>query len=467
MIHGDHGVGKHDTVAAFCDYFNQSALIVNCRALSQSEITAGEINRITREAMLNRTVIVFDHFDVLIERLHEDAATYALDDLLAAVRRFARVCFALSEAPWNPERTFQAFTIIDIPMFPPSAVERFELWHAALSDHLVSESIDLHALANTFKFSPEQIKRSVTAVENLKLWAGANAIDGQMLRQACYLQTASELNTLALRLHSDYTLEDLVLPDEHRQQILEACNHVKYKHVVYQQWGFEKKVTYGTGLGMLFTGPPGTGKTLSAQVIANHLGLTLYRVDLSQVISKYIGETEKNLKKIFDEAEKSHAILLFDEGDALFSKRTDVGDAKDKYANVETSFLLQKIEAYPGIAIVTTNLLGNIDEAFIRRFAFVIHFPFPDQAQRIKIWHQIFPKETPLSPQIDFDFLAERFELSGGNIKNIALNASFLAAASNRPIQMQDIVRSVAAEIAKTGKAVLPSEFDPYAFMLS
>ncbi|QZY57549.1 ATP-binding protein [Crassaminicella profunda] len=245
-----------------------------------------------------------------------------------------------------------------------------------------------------------------------------------------------------------------------------ACNQVKYRHIVYQKWGYEQKLSYGKGLSILFTGPPGTGKTMASQVIANELYLEIYKVDLSQMVSKYIGETEKNLKELFDEAKKSNTILLFDEADALFGKRSEVKDSHDRYANVETSFLLQKMEEHTGITIMTTNYLENIDPAFMRRINYVIHFPFPSENYRKEIWMSIFPEKTPLKNNIDFDFLSNKFELSGGNIKNIAVSSAFLAAHKKEPIGMNHILYSIKHELRKQGKILLKEDFGEYDYFL-
>ena len=203
---------------------------------------------------------------------------------------------------------------------------------------------------------------------------------------------------------------------------------------------------------MLFSGPPGTGKTMAAEVIANELQLELYKIDLSQVVSKYIGETEKNLNRIFTAAETANAILFFDEADALFGKRSEVRDAHDRYANIEIGYLLQKMEEYEGISILTTNLRQNLDEAFVRRLAFTVHFPSPDEASRRRIWAGIWPSEMPLSEEVDLDCLARQFKLSGGNIKNIALAAAFLAAEAGSPVTMSHVLQGTKREYQKMGK---------------
>lgn len=467
FVHGPKGIGKQAFVYHFCSQYEQTAILVDCKKLLTGVNPHTQIAQICREALLNRGTLIFDNFDALTEHMEEPLVSRFVSALMEEIQTFAKVSFALSTTPWHPQSEYSDISIVEVPLKIPSMMERQAFWKSAASPYPLSEDVDLEEIANTFKLTPKQIDKALRDAHNNMLWHGKEAIDQKLLHQANYFQLAHTLSNNAQRLISPYGWHDLILPNDQSQQLMEACNQLKYKHIVFSKWGFDKKITYGTGLGMLFTGPPGTGKTLAAQVIANTLNLEIYRVDLSQVMSKYIGETEKNLKAIFDEAALSNAVLLFDEGDALFSKRTEVGDARDKYANVETSYLLQKIEAYEGISIVTTNLLGNIDEAFIRRFAFVIHFPFPTAEYRRKIWRNVFPADTPLSKTIDFEYLGNRFELSGGNIKNIALNAAFLAASHDRDVTMRDLLHSVANEISKTGKSVLPSDFGEYAYLLN
>jgi SpoVK/Ycf46/Vps4 family AAA+-type ATPase len=235
---------------------------------------------------------------------------------------------------------------------------------------------------------------------------------------------------------------------------------------VYDEWGFDQKLHMGKGLNMLFSGPPGTGKTMAAEVIARELELDLYKIDLSQVVSKYIGETEKNLDRIFTAAESTNAILFFDEADSLFGKRSQVHDAHDRYANIEIGYLLQKMEEYDGIAILATNLRNNMDEAFIRRLKFSVEFPFPDESYRFRIWRGHFPGGAPASDDIDFAFLARQFKLAGGNIKNIVLNASFMAAADDKCIHMKHLILAARREYQKMGKACTEAIFGEYMFLI-
>jgi SpoVK/Ycf46/Vps4 family AAA+-type ATPase len=255
---------------------------------------------------------------------------------------------------------------------------------------------------------------------------------------ACRVQARQGLDELAQRLEPAAGWEDIVLPERHLQTLREIAAQVRHRSTVYHTWGFARKCPRGLGVTALFAGPSGTGKTMAAEVIANELQLDLYHIDLSQVVSKYIGETEKNLKRVFDAAEEGGAILLFDEADALFGKRSEIKDSHDRYANIEVGYLLQRMEAYRGLAILTTNQKSALDDAFQRRIRFMINFPFPDAALRAEIWRGIFPNETP-TEDLDAGKLA-RLNVSGGIIRNIALHAAFLAAESGGPVRMTEIL---------------------------
>jgi SpoVK/Ycf46/Vps4 family AAA+-type ATPase len=256
---------------------------------------------------------------------------------------------------------------------------------------------------------------------------------------------------------------DLVLPDDSLQQLREICQRVAGRETVLDHWGFSQRVSYGSGVNALFSGPSGTGKTMAAEVMAHELGVDLFRVDLAGIVSKYIGETEKNLDRVFTAAEDANGIIFFDEADALFGKRSEVHDSHDRYANIEVSYLLQKMEQFSGIAILATNLRANLDVAFIRRLAFVVHFPVPDQVSRERIWRSVWPESAPLDPGIDFTALAALFPLAGGNIRNIALAAAFSAAHRGSVVHMHDMVAAARREYQKLGKTLTSADLGAFA----
>jgi SpoVK/Ycf46/Vps4 family AAA+-type ATPase len=265
---------------------------------------------------------------------------------------------------------------------------------------------------------------------------------------------------LAQKIDPKYSWDDIVLPADQLSQLKELCSQAKYRYKVYGDWGFDRKLSLGKGMNAMFSGPPGTGKTMAAEVIADALQLDLFRIDLSQVVSKYIGETEKNLHQIFLEAQAGHAILFFDEADALFGKRSEVKDAHDRYANVEIGYLLQKMEEYEGVAILATNLRQHIDDAFLRRMTFVVEFPFPDVEYRRRIWQVVFPEAAPISEDVDFDLLAREIKLAGGNIKNIALRAAFFAAANGGRISTSHLWQAALREHQKLGRTWTSMELE-------
>ena len=279
---------------------------------------------------------------------------------------------------------------------------------------------------------------------------------GALLWEACRAQSRPRLEDLAQRIEPAAEWDDLVLPEPQRQILREIAAHVRQRARVYETWGFAAKGARGLGISALFAGASGTGKTMAAEVLAGELRLDLYRIDLSQVVSKYIGETEKNLRRVFDAAEEGGAILLFDEADALFGKRSEVKDSHDRYANIEVSYLLQRMETYRGLAILTTNMKNALDAAFMRRIRFVVQFPFPDAEQRAEIWRRIFPLDTP-TEGLDVGKLA-RLNVAGGNIRNIALNAAFLAADAGEPVRMEHLLRAARSEYAKLEKPLTEAE---------
>ena len=280
------------------------------------------------------------------------------------------------------------------------------------------------------------------------------------LYTACRLQSNRKLAELAQKITPHYIWGDIVLPADRMQQLQEILHYVRHRARVYDEWGFNRKLALGKGLNVLFAGPSGTGKTMAADIMAGELRLDLYKIDLSSVVSKYIGDTEKNLSKIFTEAETSNAILFFDEADALFGKRSEVRDAHDRYANIEISYLLQKMEEYQGVVILATNLRKNMDDAFVRRMHFCVEFPFPNEKSRLRIWQQIWPEETPRSRELDLDLLSRQFEVAGGNIRNIALAAAFQAASDGQVVNMNHLIHATRREYQKMGKIITDGEWE-------
>src|SRR5262249_18916908 len=274
--------------------------------------------------------------------------------------------------------------------------------------------------------------------------------------------SATRLGELATRLEPTFGWSELVLAERPLEILRSISAYLRHRDLVLSEWGYGRTVAGDQGLKVLFAGESGTGKTMAGQVLARELGLDLFRIDLATVVSKYIGETEKNLDRIFDAAEGSNAILFFDEADALFGKRSEVSDSHDRYANIEVAYLLQRMEIYPGAAILATNFRRNIDDAFIRRLDFVVDFPFPEADDRKKIWQLVLPHAAPVAQDIDLDFLATQFKLSGGAIRNCSLAAAFRAADENAEISMGHLVRAVAQEYGKQGRLTLEADFERF-----
>ncbi len=335
----------------------------------------------------------------------------------------------------------------------PNTLEQSGLWRRTLGDQAVHLNGAVERLVAQFDLSVDEIQSTGRQIP-LNPDAGSEA--GSRLWNTCRVHTRGRLDELAQRIDAVAQWQDLVLPTAQLQALREIAGQVQQRARVYQDWGFAAKGTRGLGISALFAGVSGTGKTMAAEVLAAELCLDLYRIDLSQVVSKYIGETEKNLRRVFDAAEGGGAILLFDEADALFGTRTEVKDSHDRYANIEISYLLQRMECYRGLAILTTNMKSAIDAAFVRRLRFIVQFPFPDSVQRADIWRKMFPAATPVA-DLDVQKLA-RLHVAGGNIRNIALHAAFLAAEAGGPVTMAHLLRGARSEYAKLEKQLPESE---------
>ena len=363
-------------------------------------------------------------------------------------RRVVVLAHARSEALALGDRTV---LIVDVPL--PSFAERQVAW----SDLTGVE--DTRDVAAKFRLSLDQIGAAAEVSRIAARSRGSDAPDHVELDRGARYASVSSLGELAARLDAAFHWADLVVPE--RQQVLlrSISAYLRHRDRVLSDWGYEKTVARTQGLKVLFAGESGTGKTMGAQVLGAELGLDLYRVDLATVVSKYIGETEKNLEKIFSAADGSNAILFFDEADALFGKRSEVSDSHDRYANIEVAYLLQRMEAYPGAVILATNYKRNIDDAFIRRLDFVVDFPFPEAEDRKRIWALVIPDEAPVEDDVDLDFLATQFKLSGGAIRNCSLAAAFQAADEDTAIGMPHLVRAVAQEYAKQGRLTLEADF--------
>lgn len=450
-IYGKKGSGKKLALKKLAYEYDEKLVLINFDLLKEDK----DINSIVLEIILNNALLCIYNYEE--NELGKKLVTTML--------KYTDILFIVSVEK-KLVKKYSDNNVVYIEFEVPNDINRGKIWRELSKDFRLSEDINLDEIANKFTFSTGQIINSLKDANNQRKLYGNDKITKKMIYKGCFSQGTSNLDKNASRINPIYKWNDLIIPEEQKTILESACGHIKYKHIVYEKWGFNKKLSYGRGLSMLFAGPPGTGKTMAAQVIANELSLELYKIDLSQIVSKYIGETEKNLAIIFDEAKESNSILFLDETDALLGKRSEVKDSHDKYANLETSFLLQKMEEYEGITIMTTNYLENIDEAFIRRITYITHFPFPDKYLREKIWKNIFPEETPIDTNIDYEYLAHKFELSGGSIKNIAVTSAFEAVQNNEIISMKYLLRGIKRELAKQGKILLKEDFGEYYFYL-
>jgi AAA+ superfamily predicted ATPase len=349
----------------------------------------------------------------------------------------------------------RAVLTMETPTFGPAL--QIEVWRKELGKEWPEQAAAVDSITEQYNFGPEAIARTV-ARARASIDVAADDGNGPQidLWQACRSQVGTDMEEVAQRIKSVHVLDDIVLPPDVMEEIQDIAAQVENRARVYGGWGFGGRLSRGAGVSALFSGVSGTGKTMAAEILAGRLGLDLYRIDLAGVVSKYIGETEKNLRRVFDAAEKSGVVLFFDEADALFGRRSEVRDSHDRYANIEIDYLLQRMEDYRGLAILATNRKTALDRAFMRRLRFLIEFPFPDAASRLQIWRKAFPPQAPIG-DIDLESIA-RMELSGGSIRNVSLNAAFLAAAEGAAIGMAHVRRAALREYAKLDKLVTAAE---------
>jgi len=463
-FYGSHGVGKRTIAEAVCHELQVPFLNVDVNHMLTADIPLElSLPLVFREGKLQNAVLYVNDCALLLSSEHSTKSGY--DCLLQELASYPHWVFLAGERDWQPPEVLQYKPLISIEFHLPSYLVRKQLWEKQWdSQPSLDGDIDFSDLAGRFRLSGGQIRDALATARSLALWR--NLDDRSVTIQDLYLasrkQSRQRLNTLARQIHPKYEWDDIVLPKDQMEQLREICSYVKHYHTVYSNWGFGQKSSRGNGLNVLFAGPSGTGKTMAAEIMAAELGLDLYKIDLSTIVSKYIGETEKNLDRIFEEGQTSNAILFFDEADALFGKRSEVRDSHDRYANIEIAYLLQKMEEYDGVVILATNLRKNMDEAFARRMHFAIEFPIPEEVDRYRIWQGVFPQKAPLDNNIDLAFLARQFKITGGNIKNIALSAAFLAAQDGGSITMENLILATKREYQKMGKLCTEGDFARY-----
>ena len=459
VFHGARGSGKLGTAAALAGEVGIPLLVVD---LDRVATRGGDAERVVelalRDAWLAGAILYIRAFETLGGDEHAGVRSRIHDAMLDA----PVIAIVGSARPWTPDGTLFA-DAMPIAFGALDADRRAAVWRRDLARAgLTADPSAVDAVAGRFRMTSGAIDAAVRETRTRLAWpdpAGAAArVSRDALFAAARSHSGGDLAALATRVRPRRAWSELVLPEDALSQLRELAARAACGPRVLDEWGFRQRMSRGLGVTALFGGPSGTGKTLAAEVIATELGVDLFRVDLAGVVSKYIGETEKNLDRIFIAAEQANGIVLFNESEALFGKRSEVHDAHDRYANIEISYLLQRMEEFDGIAILTTNLRGNLDDAFVRRLAFSVLFPFPDAAHRRQIWAGVFPATVPLAADLDLDALADRFKLSGGNIANIALAAAFHAAHRGSAIAMDDVLHATRREYQKFGKALTAAE---------
>ncbi len=399
-----------------------------------------------RDARLTGAVPCLLSWDVCLGPEHNDPPPA---DLLAELFDHPGPAIVSGEAIWLAKGVERKRNLLWLEFPLPDTPARHALWQ----HYLGPDSLDVTPLAGQFILTSGQIRDAAASARDRAAQANRKAGDEDLFA-AARTHSNPRLASLARKITPRFGWDDIVLPADQLAILREIIATVRGRPLVLEQWGVGKKLASSAGVTVLFSGEPGTGKTMAAEIIAAELGLDLYKIDLSTVVSKYIGETEKNLERIFGEAQSSNAILFFDEADAIFGKRSEVKDAHDRYANIEISYLLQRMEAYDGVTILATNLRANLDEAFTRRLQFVVDLPFPEEADRLHIWQTLFPPGVPCTDEIDLALLARRFKIAGGNIRNILVSASFLAAADSGQVTMKHLLHGTRRELQKMGRLI-------------
>ncbi len=462
-IVGKRGSGRRFLVKHCADAAGEGVIFVSASVLLKADNIYDAFGQAVCAARLESFSLCITELELLLEEEQQQKLYEFTAALKDAAKHLGTHLYITGEQKWQDSRLCDDIVRMDLELPDTDEQQRHLLWEHYMQGIAFEDGISSQELAAKFRFSAGQVRAAVNRASELTRLSGEERVSVQTLHSSCYDQVVVGLSTLASPIKPAFDWDDLVLPKSEIKQLKDACMHIRYRHTVYSEWGFGKRAPYGRGLSILFSGPPGTGKTMAAQVITNQLHMRLYKIQLSQIISKYIGETEKNLKKVFTEAKNANCVLFFDEMDALFGKRSEVKDSHDRHANVETAYLLQQMEEYDGVVLMATNLLQNIDEAFMRRISFVVSFPFPDAATRKLLWQKMFDVSAPMAEDVDYDFLAEAFKIAGGNIKNCVVNAAFLAASEGVPIGMRHILRSVVKEQRKNNIIVLKEDLREYA----
>jgi hypothetical protein len=441
VLWGTAGAGKREIASRLAAFSRRPLLAVKPRARDAAQLL-DLVRRACRDAAWLDAVLYLGPF--VGDDLHEQPA---IVEQLATCRQPVVLGFDAT----RPPRLKTTHPLGEYALAIPQAPTRLALWSRALSSARVAPETDIATISRGYKLTPGEIAESAREVMML---AGRGAIDGALIHRVMERRLRNDLGEIATRLDIATTWEDVILPPEATGRVRELLARKHQEDRVYREWGLDRKIGYGKGIVALFSGPPGTGKTLLAGLIARELGYELYQIDLSQIFSRWIGETEKALDRAFDQAERAHAVLLFDEADALFAKRTEVEDSHDRYANLAVNFLLQRLERYSGVAVLTTNKDTYLDEALRRRLSLHLQIEEPEAFDRQRLWQKHLPRGVPGASTVDIARLAAEFELTGGYIKNASVRAAFLAAANNVPLSTDLVRRAACLELEDLGRVV-------------
>jgi SpoVK/Ycf46/Vps4 family AAA+-type ATPase len=447
---GAPGVGRKSIAGAAARALGRPLLVVD---LAELPVEVRGLDKalipLIREAQMQGAVLVIDRAHDYADREGEAWIYPRLTELLRRVQ--TPLVIAAEKTPSWITRIGRVPMSFDVP-FPTIEVQR-RLWVRHLPPGLrLAPDLSLDALVKRYSATGASIKEACEELGRLDvvLQRGGIVTESQII-DVVRTRLAHRLSSLATAVGTTLEWSDVILPDEVLGPVFEFLNYAAHRSKVFGDWGFDRKLPYGRGLSALFAGPPGTGKTMICSLLAKELGLELYRIDLSQVVNKYIGETEKNLGRVFDEAARGQVMLLFDEADSLFAKRTEVKSSHDRYANLEVNYLLQRMESHEGVVVMTTNAETAIDPAFRRRIRFRIRFPAPDEQQRLQLWQGMMPKQAQVAPDLDLRAIAQRFPLAGGNIMNALVRAATAAQADGSAIMQHHLMRAAELEYGEMG----------------
>lgn len=466
--YGDEGSGRRFFIKHFCKKNGFNAIIINCKKLFNYDFSFIEkaLWAVTRECIFTGAACCLNELNYREDE--KEKYLNCMDMAITKLREHDILVFVMSRDKL-PLKNVTDSDFTELELQTPNTQERENCWRYFSKDYALADDVDLLEVATKFLFTPGKISSALYQAKSYAVMNHEILISRAKLFEGCNNQMSSELTQKATKVKANFGFEDIVMNPTQRETLQHAIDQMNFKKQVYENWNYTKKYPYGRGLSVLLFGAPGTGKSMCAQVIAHELNLELYRVDLSKVIDKYVGETEKSISMIFREAKKCNVVLFFDECDTLFAKRSDDGGSNQASNNNKTALLLQEVEAYDGVSVLATNYKHNIDPAFFRRMKYIVEFQFPDPDTREMLWKTTIPKGTPLDDDVDIRFLAERFEFVGGNIKNCILNAAFLAAAdpeANGKVGMKHYLNAIKYEFVKTGKVFTRADFEPYAHLV-